>query len=285
VEEELAVRESHLDVELRDLLDPVCAQVFVPEAACDLVVAVEASDHEQLLEDLRRLRKCEEAARLQPARHDEVARALGGRLEEDRRFDVREAVSLHHPTDRRDETRAQAEVALHLRPPQVEPPVTEAQRFVDALLLELEGKRRGAGEDLEPVDLELDLPCWNVGIDRLGRPADDLALGLENELVADRVRRLSRLWGTLRIHDELAEACLVAQVDEDETAVVAAGVCPAGERQPLPEMLRAHLAAHEVAPFHRASSSTPAASTSCSPRFRTVKPRSWAITTVAAPSR
>src|SRR6266508_1458521 len=285
VEEELAVRKCHLDVELGDLLDPVRAQVFIPEAACDLVVAIEAGDHEQLLEDLRRLRQREEAARLQPARHDEVARALGGRLEEDRRFDIREAISLHHPTDRRDETRAQAEVALHLRPPQVEPAVAEAQRLVDALLVELEGKRRRAGEDLEPVHLELDLPGRNVGIDRLGRPADNLALRLENELVADRVRRLRRLRCALRIHDELAEARLVAQVDEHETAVVAARVGPAGERQPLPDVLGAHLAAHQVPPFHRASSSTRAASTSCSPRLRTVKPRSWAITTVAAPSR
>ena len=102
-EQVLLVREGHLDVELGDLLDAVGAQVLVPEADGDLVVAVEAADHEQLLEDLRRLRQREEAARLQAARDDEVARALGRRLEQDRRLDVEEAVRLHLPADRRDQ--------------------------------------------------------------------------------------------------------------------------------------------------------------------------------------
>ena len=61
-EQVLLVGEGHLDVELGDLLHAVGAEVFVPEADGDLVVAVEAADHEQLLEDLRRLRQREEAA-------------------------------------------------------------------------------------------------------------------------------------------------------------------------------------------------------------------------------
>ena len=43
-EDELAVGERHLDVELRDLLDAVGAEILVPEADRDLVVAVEAGD-------------------------------------------------------------------------------------------------------------------------------------------------------------------------------------------------------------------------------------------------
>src|SRR2546430_8999844 len=42
----------------------------------DLVVAVEPADHEHLLEELRRLRQCEELARLQADGNEEVARAL-----------------------------------------------------------------------------------------------------------------------------------------------------------------------------------------------------------------
>ena len=64
-EDHLAVRERHLEVELGDLLDAVGPQVLVPEAAGDLVVALEAGDDEQLLEDLRRLREREEAAGLE----------------------------------------------------------------------------------------------------------------------------------------------------------------------------------------------------------------------------
>jgi hypothetical protein len=48
-EQLLAVREGHLDVELRQLLQPIGSQILVPEAASDLVVALEARDDEQLL--------------------------------------------------------------------------------------------------------------------------------------------------------------------------------------------------------------------------------------------
>ena len=42
----------------------------------DLVVAVEAGDHQQLLEQLRRLRQREELARVHAAGHQVVARAF-----------------------------------------------------------------------------------------------------------------------------------------------------------------------------------------------------------------
>ena len=49
--------EAHLDVELGELRAAVGARVLVAHAVGDLVVAVEAGDHQQLLELLRRLRQ------------------------------------------------------------------------------------------------------------------------------------------------------------------------------------------------------------------------------------
>ena len=72
----VGVGEAHLRVELHELELPVGAQVLVAQAAGDLVVAVEAADHQQLLEQLRALRQRVELARRQPRRHHEVARAL-----------------------------------------------------------------------------------------------------------------------------------------------------------------------------------------------------------------
>ena len=72
---------------------PVGAEILVAEAHRDLVVAVEPADHEQLLHELRRLRQRVEAARLEPQRDEEVARALGVPASEDRRLDVDEAGS------------------------------------------------------------------------------------------------------------------------------------------------------------------------------------------------
>ena len=55
--------EGHLDVDLGELGLAVGPQVLVAEAAGELVVALEAGDHQQLLEQLRRLRQGVEAAR------------------------------------------------------------------------------------------------------------------------------------------------------------------------------------------------------------------------------
>ena len=246
--EELLVGEAHLDVELRDLLDAVGAEILVPEADRDLVVAVEAGHHRQLLQDLRALRQRVEAPLLQPGGDDEVARALGRRLEQDRRLDVEEAGGLHLAADDPHHLRAQGDVPLQLLAAQVEPAVAQPQRLVDVLLVELERQRRRAADDLERLHLELDLAGRHVRVDGLGAPRDERPLGAEDELVPDLVRELGRLGRELRIDHELRDPAAVAEVDEDQAAVVAAACHPACERQLLADELPGRLAGHVGAP-------------------------------------
>ena len=74
----LLLDEAHLQVELVELAGrAVGARVLVAEAGRDLEVAVEARDHDQLLELLRRLRQGVELARMHARGHQEVARPLG----------------------------------------------------------------------------------------------------------------------------------------------------------------------------------------------------------------
>ena len=68
--------ERHLDVELGELRLPVGPEVLVAVAAGDLVVALHAGHHQQLLEQLRGLRQGVPGAGLQADRHQEVAGAL-----------------------------------------------------------------------------------------------------------------------------------------------------------------------------------------------------------------
>ena len=73
----LLLDEAHLQIELVELARAaVGAAVLVAETGGDLEIAVEAGDHHQLLELLRRLRQGVELARMQAAGHQEVARAL-----------------------------------------------------------------------------------------------------------------------------------------------------------------------------------------------------------------
>ena len=90
----LRPRERHLDVDLRELELAIGALILVAEAADDLEVAIGAGDHQDLLEDLRRLRQRVELARMHAARHQEVARAFGRRLRQNRRLDLPEAVRV-----------------------------------------------------------------------------------------------------------------------------------------------------------------------------------------------
>ena len=181
------------------------------------------------------------------------------------------------------------EVVLHALAAQVEPAVPEPQRLVDVLLVELERKRRRAREDAHGVDLELDLAGRQVRVDRLGRAGDDLALRLQDELVANLVRDAGRLGRALRVDHELHLAGVVAQVDEDEAAVVAARVGPARDGQPFADVLGAQFAAVKVAPAHgpvRVATTSPSATvTSWRPAARTTASPSRRITTVRAPER
>ena len=52
-EDILLLHKGHLHVHLREFRLPVGAEVLVAEAARDLVIAVDAAHHEQLLKNLR----------------------------------------------------------------------------------------------------------------------------------------------------------------------------------------------------------------------------------------
>ena len=77
--------------------------------------------------------------------------------------------------------------------------------------------------------VDLDLAGGEVRVDVLGRALDDLALGGDDVLGAQVLGDGERVAGGLRVDDELHEPRAVAQVDEDQPAVVAAAMDPAGD--------------------------------------------------------
>ena len=193
------------------------------------------------------------------------------------------------PANRSDHGCGQPEVALHPLRAKVEPAVAQPQGLVDVLLVELERERLRARDHLKPVDLDLDLAGGDVRIHRLGGTAHDLTVSLEDELRADVVRGRRRVGRPLRIDDELDCAGVVAEVDEDEPAVVASPGDPAGDGDAAPGVLRAGLAAVEIAPGgHPVIRSTSASSgvvQSGFPCSRTVALVPSTITVQPAPSR
>lgn len=120
------VEEAGLDVDLGEFRLAVGTQVLVTEALGDLVVAIEAGDHQQLLEQLWRLRQGEEVARVGTARHQVIARAFRRRPAEDRGLDVEEAVVVQVAANAAGDARTQLQLGGHLRTTQVDEAVAQA---------------------------------------------------------------------------------------------------------------------------------------------------------------
>ena len=75
---------------------------------------------------------------------------------------------------------------------------------------------------------------------------DQLAARAHDALEPQRVRHGVRLGRVLGVHHELHDARAVAQVDEDEPAVIAPPTDPARQRQHASRVLRARLTAQHV---------------------------------------
>ncbi len=223
--EVLLVGEAHLDVELGELRLAVGAEVLVAVAAGDLVVALHAGDHEQLLEQLRRLRQGVPVTGLQAHRHEEVAGALGRRAGERRGLDVEEVALVHDPADRPGDERAGPERLGGAGPAQVEVAVLQAHLVADrGVVVERERQRRGGRQHLDLARGDLD----GAGRQRVVA----VALGPHPHLADDAHAVLgAQVVGDVRLaHDDLRDAGAVAQVEEGDAAVVAPPGHPAGER-------------------------------------------------------
>jgi hypothetical protein len=166
--------EGHLQVDLGELGLAVGAQVFVAEAARDLEVAVEAGDHEDLLEDLRRLGKRIEAAGVDAAGDEIVARALGGGAGHEGGFDLQEALGDEVVADGHGNAAAQGEVRLHFGAAQIEVTVLQADLFVgDGVFGGGEGRSFGIVEQKEFAGDDFDVAGGHVGIfEAFGAAAD-----------------------------------------------------------------------------------------------------------------
>ena len=142
--------EAHLDVELVELQRAIGAQVLVAETGRDLEVAVEAGDHQQLLELLRRLGKRVELARMDARGDQKVARALGAGRGQDRGLELGEPLVDHPAADRIDHLRAQDDVAMQGLAPQVEVAVRQSDLFGIVRLAEhRQGQLGGLGKHLD----------------------------------------------------------------------------------------------------------------------------------------
>ena len=193
-EDGLRPREAHLQIDLGELGLAVGAQVFVAEAAHDLEVLVEAGDHQDLLEDLRRLRQRVELARMHAAGHQVVARAFGRGARHERRLDLVEALRVQIVANGDRHLVAQLDVALHLRTPQVDVAILQAHLFVGQHGVGgREGQRLAVVQHAQLVGDDFDLAGRNVLVDGVRVAQLDVADDRDHKLGAHRGRPVVQL--------------------------------------------------------------------------------------------
>ena len=234
---------AHLHVELIELAGrAVGARILVAEAGRDLEIAVEARHHDELLELLRRLRQRVEFSRMQPRRHEIVARAFRRRRGQDRRLELKEALLFHPPPDRIDDLAALHDVVVQPLAAQVEELIFEPDLLRIFLLAEHRHGQFGSGpEHLDVVDVHLHRAGRQVRVHGAFRPVAHLAVDAYHPL---RTQRLGQLEGRrIRVGHDLGKSVMVAQIDEQHAAMVADAVAPAGEPHRLPDIGLAELAA------------------------------------------
>ncbi len=125
-------------------------------------------------------------------------------------------------------SRAQHDIGVHPLAPEVEKAVREAHLLrVLGVAVDRERQRLGGRQQFVGVDDQLDFAGRQVRVDRLRRPLDDRA-GERHDAFEPQPVHLGKQ-RRRHVDHALRDAVMVAQIDEQQLAVVALAVHPAGE--------------------------------------------------------
>ena len=241
-EHEVLGRVRDLEVHLREFWLAIRAQILVAKTLHDLKIPIHAGNHQDLLEDLRRLRQRVELARMHAARHEVVARPFRRGFREHRRLDFEEALFVEVLPDRHRHAVAHDDVPLHARPAQIDVAVLQPRLLRHLhVVANHEGGRLRFVEQPDLARPDLDLAGRNLGIHRFRRPMLDAAYDGDHELRA-KALGLRDEFVVVSRHD-LRDAVPIAQIDEDERSEVSHPVHPAQEDDILTDLAGAERAA------------------------------------------
>jgi hypothetical protein len=165
---------------------------------------------------------------MQPRGHQEVACALRAGGRQDRGLELEEALVLHAPAQGVDDRAAPHDVLVERRAAQVQEAVFEAD-VLRVIVLARHGERqfgRGA-EHLHVGDEHLDRTRREVGVFRARRALSHLSIDAHHPLGPHGLGEPEG--GRVRVGHALRDSVVVAQIDEQDAAVVANAVAPAGE--------------------------------------------------------
>jgi hypothetical protein len=139
----------------------------------------------------------------------------------------------------------------HARTPQIDVAIPESQSLIDVhFVLRWKRRRLRRREDGKFVHHDLNAACSQVGVHPLWGPSDNTSGRRYHELTPQILRLGVYRRGTLGLEDELDDACPVAKVYEDQAAMIASTLYPAGHSDPAADGLLADVAAPFVSVSH-----------------------------------
>ena len=223
------VNEGELHVELGEFRLAIRAQVLVAETACNLVVAVKARHHQQLLEQLRRLRQGVELARMHTARHQVVARALRGCLGQDRRLDILKSTPIQVMAQGGNQPCAHAHLALHVCAAQVKVAVLEPG-VLGGILVQRKRQSHRLVQYLYGLRKHFHLAAAQlvIGADAPAHTSFNTHAEFISQLRGLREGRFR-----FALDDDLHNAFVVAKVDEGHVALQAHRIDPTAQADGL----------------------------------------------------
>ena len=194
------------------------------------------ADHEQLFVLLRRLRQRVKFSRRQSARHQKVARAFRRALRKDRRLDFDVALAVEIIARRFRDLVSHPEITREPRAAQIEIAIRQPQIFVVNLGVDRERQIVRAIQDMQFVWDDLDIAGRQFRIFRARHSRRNRTGDLNHVFAAQTVRLFRHRSVLLRAKDNLGQTFAIAQIDEDDAAMIARDVHPAGERDLLADV-------------------------------------------------
>ena len=214
----------------------VIAQIFIAEAAGDLIVAIDAAHHQHLLEELRRLRQRVELTGIHSARHEIVPRAFRRALGQNRSFHFKETFRIQKSSDGLHDVMAELKQPLHLWTAKIQVTVFQPDRLRHfGIVFDHEGRRLRLIQNLDGIHEDFDLAGGQIGILRLFRTGHNLARHRHDTFAPQGVGGLMHRRITLGIKHHLRDPGSIPQIDEHHHAMVAPPLDPAVQDDGLPD--------------------------------------------------
>ena len=219
----------HFHINLGKFRLAVRPEIFVTETFCDLVITVHARHHQQLLEQLWRLRQRKKLAFVGAARHQVIAGALRRGPGQDRGFNIQKSPLIEKVANNIGHPGAEPHIAEHFRPAQVQIAVLEPHFLAYlVMLIQRERRRFGCIQYLHSQTINFNLAGGHFRVDGFGGSGANPTSHLQHIFTANPVGE-GKMLAAIRIKHDLHDTFTIAQIDKDHTPVVASTIHPTAQ--------------------------------------------------------